>query len=121
MTGAFQVEADDLVAHASHLDGLVDRLHTAVQAADSAMSTDAYGLLCAFLPLIVNPTGEKAKEAVSSAGEGVQATADNVRTAAKSYREGDEAEAEPFKKVSESKSLTSETTAPHVVSRQVEG
>ena len=98
MTGAFQVEPDDLVAHASHLDGLVDRLHTAVQAADTALSTDAYGLLCAFLPLIVNPTGEKAKEAVSSAGDGVKTTADNVRTAAKTYREGDEAEAEPFKK-----------------------
>jgi hypothetical protein len=55
-------------------------------------------LLCAFLPLIVNPTGEKAKEAVSSAGDGVKTTADNVRTAAKTYREGDEAEAEPFKK-----------------------
>jgi hypothetical protein len=28
----------------------------------------------------------------------VKTTADNVRTAAKTYREGDEAEAEPFKK-----------------------
>jgi hypothetical protein len=102
MTGTFGVQPDDLVAHASHLDGLVDRLHTAVQAADTALSTDAYGLLCAFLPLIVNPTGEKAKEAVSSAGEGVKTTADNVRTAAKTYREGDEAEAQPFKKQAES-------------------
>lgn len=95
----FRVEPDDLVAHASHLDGLVDRLNTAAQAANYAMSDDAYGLLCAFLPPIINPTGEKAKEAISGAIEGVQATSDNVRTAAKSYQEGDEGQSKPFKKV----------------------
>ena len=98
--GGFRVEPDDLVAHASHLDGLVDRLNTASQAADYAMSDDAYGLLCAFLPPIINPTGEKAKETITSAVEGVQATAQNVRTAAKSYQDGDEDESKPFKKVS---------------------
>ncbi|WP_020660141.1 type VII secretion target [Amycolatopsis benzoatilytica] len=97
--GGFRVEPDDLMAHASHLDGLVDRLNTASQAADYAMSDDAYGLLCAFLPPIINPTGEKAKEAIGSAVEGVQATSDNVRTAAKSYQDGDEGESQPFKKV----------------------
>ncbi|WP_344865109.1 type VII secretion target [Amycolatopsis ultiminotia] len=106
--GQFGVEADELVAHASHLDGLVDRLHNAVQAADYALSDDAYGLLCAFLPPIVNPTGEKAKDSITSAAEGVQATADNVRTAAKSYQEGDEAEAEPFKKLSSDDELSPE-------------
>ncbi len=98
MSGQFQVEPDELVAHASHLDGLIDRLNKAVQAADYAMSDHAYGLLCAFLPPIINPTGEKAKESVSAAIEGVRATADNVRTAAKAYQEGDESEAQPFKK-----------------------
>jgi hypothetical protein len=97
--GGFNVEPDDLVAHASHLDGLVDRLNTAQQAADYAMSDDAYGLLCAFLPPIINPTGDKAKEAIGGAVEGVQATADNVRAAAKSYQEGDAGQAEPFKKL----------------------
>ena len=96
--GGFEVEPDDLVAHASHVESLVDRLNTAVSASDSAMSDHAYGLLCAFLPPIINPTGERAAEAIKAAGEGVQATADNVRTAAKSYVEGDTANAEPFNK-----------------------
>ncbi|MEV6908272.1 type VII secretion target [Amycolatopsis sp. NPDC051071] len=96
MTASFDVDPDDLVAHASHLDGLVDRLDTAYGATGSAMSAEAYGLLCAFLPPIVNPTGERAAEAIKAAAEGVQATADNVRTAAKSYQEGDQANAEPF-------------------------
>lgn len=94
--GGFEVQPDELVAHASHLDALTDRLNSAVQAADYALSDDAYGLLCAFLPPIVNPTGEQAKDAVSSAAEGMQTTADNVRTAAQGYRDRDEAEAQPF-------------------------
>ncbi|WP_410658471.1 type VII secretion target [Amycolatopsis sp. lyj-112] len=98
MTGTFEVDPDDLTAHASHLEGLVDRLGTAHAATGSAMSDDAYGLLCAFLPPIVNPTGERAAEAIKAASEGIQATADNVRTAAKSYTEGDTANAEPFNK-----------------------
>jgi uncharacterized protein YukE len=96
--GGFEVQPDELVAHASHLDGLTDRLNNAVQAANYALSDDAYGLLCAFLPPIVNPTGEQAKDTVSSAAEGMQATADNVRTAAQGYRDRDESQAQPFLK-----------------------
>jgi hypothetical protein len=92
----FEVVPDDLVAHASHLDGLVERLNTAVSAANSAMSDDAYGLLCAFLPPIVNPTGEKAADVLKSAVAGIQTSADNVRTAASSYQEGDDSNAAPF-------------------------
>jgi hypothetical protein len=93
---SFEVEPDDLVAHASHLDGLVQRLETAVSAADTALSTGAYGLLCAFLPPIVNPTGEQAKDTLSASVEGVRTSADNVRTTAKSYLESDQSNAEPF-------------------------
>jgi hypothetical protein len=93
-----EVDTGDLIAHASHLDGLVERLGTAVSAADTAMNDDAYGLLCAFLPPIINPTGEKAKDTLQSAVEAVQTTSDNVRTAAASYDEGDEANAVPFTK-----------------------
>lgn len=93
----FEVSQDDLTAHASHVEALVDRLTTAASAADTAMSDDAYGLLCAFLPPIIQPTGEKAKEALTAAGEGVGGLADNVKTAVKSYRDNDESNAEPFK------------------------
>ncbi|MFJ8912181.1 type VII secretion target [Amycolatopsis sp. NPDC102389] len=97
MTASFEVDPDDLTAHASHLEGLVDRLNTAHAATGSAMSSDAYGLLCAFLPPIVNPAGERAAETIKAAVEGIQSTADNVRTAAKSYVDGDKTNAEPFK------------------------
>ena len=99
MTAAgFEVEPDDLVAHASHVESLVDRLNTAGSAADTAMSDHAYGLLCAFLPPIIRPTGEKAKEALTASTEGVRGLADNVKTAAQSYRDGEESNAQPFER-----------------------
>ncbi|RSD07824.1 type VII secretion target [Amycolatopsis eburnea] len=98
MTAGFEVEPDELVAHSSHVESLVDRLNTASAAADTAMSDDAYGLLCAFLPPIIRPTGEKAKETLAASIEGVRGLADNVKTAAQSYRDGEEANAEPFEK-----------------------
>lgn len=94
----FEVEPDDLVAHASHVESLVDRLNTASSAADTAMSDHAYGLLCAFLPPIIRPTNEQAKDALTASGEGVRGLADNVTAAAKSYREGEENNAQPFER-----------------------
>ena len=99
MTAAgFEVEPDELVAHASHVESLVDRLDTASAAADSAMSDHAYGLLCAFLPPIIRPTGEQAKDALSASIEGVRGLSDNVKTAAQSYRDGEEGNAQPFER-----------------------
>ncbi|MDQ7807039.1 type VII secretion target [Amycolatopsis sp. A133] len=114
MTAAgFEVEPDDLVAHASHVESLVDRLSTASSAADSAMSDHAYGLLCAFLPPIIRPTGEKAKEALTASAEGVRGLADNVRTAAQSYRDGEEGNAQPFERqlTASPRSVEARTTA----------
>jgi Excreted virulence factor EspC, type VII ESX diderm len=96
VSSAFEVVPDDLVAHASHVDGLVDRLNTAVSAAETAMSPDAYGLICAFLPPIVNPAGEQAKDAISAAVQGVQQMADNVRTAAEAYRDNEQVGKQSF-------------------------
>jgi hypothetical protein len=96
--GGFEVDSDDLVAHASHVDSLVDRLNTAVSASDSAMSDHAYGLLCAFLPPIIRPTGEQAQDTLKASIEGVKGLSDNVRTAAQSYRDGEESNMQPFER-----------------------
>src|SRR5256885_7972386 len=96
---SYEVQPDDLTAHASHLDGVGDRLNTALDAAKIAsMDDDAYGLLCAFLPPIINPMEEKGVEAIQAAIEGVQNTAGNVRTAADSYREAEKSNSEPLQK-----------------------
>src|SRR3954466_5977148 len=109
--GGFEVEPDELVAHGSHVESLVDRLSTAASAADSAMTDHAYGLLCAFLPPIIRPTGEKAKEALTASSAGVRGLADNVKTAAQSYRDGEEANAQPFERQLAASPRTAESRA----------
>lgn len=98
MTSSFEVVSSELRAHASHLDGLSDRLNTAVSAAGQvSMDNQAYGILCAFLPPIVNATTQQdATDALKAAVEGMSTTADNVRTAASNYDEQEQSNAAPF-------------------------
>lgn len=97
---SFEVVPDELRTHASHLDGLTDRLNTAVDAANTVvMDSEAYGLLCAFLPPIINATTQNdATDALKAAVDGMKTTADNVRTAAQNYDDTDQANADPFQK-----------------------
>ncbi|QUH03521.1 ESX-1 secretion-associated protein [Saccharopolyspora erythraea] len=93
----FEVTAEELTAHGSHLDGLTDRLKTAISAAETvSMSDEAYGLLCSFLPPIVNPMEQKGMDALKAASEGVSATADNIRSTAKQYLDTDDGNAVSF-------------------------
>jgi hypothetical protein len=94
---SYEVVAEELTAHASHLDGLTDRLNTAVDAANAvSMSDEAYGLLCSFLPPKVNPMEQEGLDALKAASEGVKTTADNVRTTAKDYQDTDEGNSGSF-------------------------
>lgn len=96
---AYEVVSEDLRAHASHLDALTDRLDTALSAAQEvSMSDEAYGLLCSFLPPIVNPMEEEGMDALKAAREGVEVTAENIRTTAKEYDSNDDDNAESFRK-----------------------
>jgi Excreted virulence factor EspC, type VII ESX diderm len=99
MASAFEVVTEDLFAHASHLDGLVDRLNTAVDAAKTvSMSDSAYGLICQFVPPFVNPMEQKALTAVEAAVDGVQTTAGNVRATATTYQDHDDTPAALYKR-----------------------
>lgn len=101
MTG-FEIAAGELTAHGSHVDGLSDRLDTTLAAARIAsMGDQAYGLLCAFVPAIVNPMEEKAVDALAAAVDGMRATAEHIRTTARQYAERDEANAQPFRRTAE--------------------
>jgi hypothetical protein len=94
---SFEVVSEELTAHGGHLDGLTDRLNTAVSAAEQvSMSDEAYGLLCSFLPPVINPMEEEGMKALKAASEGVGITADNVRSTAKQYQDTDEGNSESF-------------------------
>jgi Excreted virulence factor EspC, type VII ESX diderm len=94
---SYELTEGELTAHSGHLEELGDRLATALDAARIAsMGDEAYGLLCGFVPPIVNPMETKAVDAIQAAMDGMRATADNVRTTARQYTERDEATAMPF-------------------------
>ncbi|CAM3703548.1 type VII secretion target [Kibdelosporangium persicum] len=94
---SFEVVVDDLRGHASHLNGLMDRLGTAIDAANTvSMSDEAYGLLCSFLPLIINPMEQEGLKSLRAASEAVGTTAGNVRLAADRYEQVDQAISRPF-------------------------
>lgn len=113
---SFKVQAEDLTAHASHLEGLTDRLDTAISAAESvSMSDEAYGLLCSFLPPIVNPMEEEGINALKAAKEGVTVTADNVRSTAKDYQDTDDANADSLKPFDEAVKVNRAAVALHGV------
>ncbi|WP_410657538.1 type VII secretion target [Amycolatopsis sp. lyj-112] len=90
----FQVVPGEISTHAQHVDGIADRLGTALAAAKTAaMSDEAYGLICAFVPPFINPAEEKTVDSITAAIDAVRATAANLRTAEQSYTEQDTANA----------------------------
>ncbi|MBB5154383.1 type VII secretion target [Saccharopolyspora phatthalungensis] len=108
----FEVHVEELTAHASHLDGLTDRLATAVSAAETvSMSDEAYGLLCSFLPPIVNPMEEEGMNALRAAQEGVSTTADNVRKTAEQYSETDDGSAQSLGQLREAVQVRGDAVA----------
>jgi hypothetical protein len=99
MSTPFEVVPEDLDTHASHLDGLVDRLSTCADAARTvSMSDSAYGLICQFVPPFVNPMEQQAMAAIDAAVEAVRTTGENVRATATSYEDQDQTRASVFRK-----------------------
>ncbi|GAA2660816.1 MULTISPECIES: type VII secretion target [Actinosynnema] len=88
--GGYAAVPEELRAHGSHLEGLVDRLAAvAAKAGDTAMPGDAYGSLCSFLPKAVTPLGDQVGEVLSAAAEGVSASAHGVRGTAADYEDNE--------------------------------
>jgi hypothetical protein len=94
---SFEVLPEELAAHAGHVGGLSDRLNTALDAANAvSMGDGAYGVLCSFLPPIINPVTTSGTDAIGAAVEGMGVTSDEIRGAVSSYEASDEANARPF-------------------------
>ncbi|NJC83982.1 type VII secretion target [Planosporangium mesophilum] len=81
--GLVQFPVDVVRQHA----GSVDQVSEAVETARSAvrevtMDTQAYGLLCQFLPALLSPVFELGAEALHSSVDALRETAADLRTAA---------------------------------------
>lgn len=96
MTG-FEVLPTELRSHARKVDGLAERLGQALHAARQvSMSDDAYGIICQFLPPVLNGLEQEAYDALAAGENGTTEIATNIRHTADEYEARDDDEAVMF-------------------------
>lgn len=96
MTG-FGLVPEELRAHAARLDGIRDRLSTALDAARTvSLPTGAYGVICQFFPPMVDPVEQMGMDAISEAVTSMESTATEVRETAKAYEAVDDTNRQAF-------------------------
>jgi hypothetical protein len=84
----FELISGSLEEHGGQLDGLVDRLRQAVDAAHQvSMPTDAYGIICQPFRMLLDPVEQYGITALTKAVEAMAATAKGIRDTAKTYQE----------------------------------
>ncbi|MFF5180654.1 type VII secretion target [Micromonospora sp. NPDC000316] len=85
-----QVDPDDLAAHAARLDRCAGNLDTAQQAGQHVrLGTDAYGQLCAMMPMLLDGLQRTLVDGIGAAAGSVRDTAGKLRTGADGYRRSD--------------------------------
>jgi uncharacterized protein YukE len=102
MSDQFDVTPEDLVAHAANIEGLAERIGPIVDAMSSVTeSTDAYGIICQFLPPVLSSRQEEQKELSEMARENLTMLAQAVRESAEAYEAADEETAEEHRGLEE--------------------
>lgn len=90
MADRYEVLTEALRAHARKIDSFASRLDQAVDAArEVSLPSDAYGMYCLDLPLMLNPLQYLGVAALGNSGEQLSTTATNVERTAKDYEEID--------------------------------
>ncbi|MGC4866231.1 type VII secretion target [Micromonospora sp. DT53] len=85
-----QVDPDELTAHAARLDRCADGLDTAQQAGQHVrLGADAYGQLCAMMPVLLDSLQRTLVDGIGGAAESVRDTAGKLRLGADRYRGSD--------------------------------
>ncbi|WP_327040931.1 ESX-1 secretion-associated protein [Micromonospora ureilytica] len=86
----FQVDPDDLSTHAAHIERNADGLDTARQAGQHVqLSADAYGQLCAIMPLLLDGLQRTLVDGIADAAGSVRDTSEKLRANADRYRASD--------------------------------
>ncbi|HET9144406.1 type VII secretion target [Actinophytocola sp.] len=82
----YEVLTSELDAHAGRVDGLTDRLRTAVDAAQQVtMNNDAYGVVCQPFAQMLQPFEELGVRTLQQGVDALSDTARKVRDTALSY------------------------------------
>ncbi|OXM63264.1 MULTISPECIES: type VII secretion target [Amycolatopsis] len=98
----YEVLTDELGTHAGKVDGLAQRLQTAVDAARQvSMDNSAFGVICQPFAMMLDPFEQMGIRALETAKESVTGTAGNVRTAVTKYEGQDEGTRQTVKQLGE--------------------
>ncbi|MDQ0379334.1 type VII secretion target [Amycolatopsis thermophila] len=98
----YEVLTDELGTHAGKVDGLAERLQTAVDAARQvSMDNGAFGVICQPFAMMLDPFEQRGIQALEAAKECVSGTAGNVRTASTNYEGQDEGTRQAVKRMGE--------------------
>ncbi|MET7471639.1 type VII secretion target [Micromonospora sp. NPDC005686] len=85
-----QVNPDDLTAHAARLGRRAESIDTARQAGQHVrLSADAYGQLCAIMPVLLDGLQRSLTDGIGTAAASVRDTAGKLRSSAERYRASD--------------------------------
>jgi hypothetical protein len=94
----FHVDHETLLQHSSRLGAVTDRLGSAADAARQVNLNDgAFGILCAFLPLVIGVFETTTGETIAASRETSTAMAEQVRAMAQDYARVDDAVATRLK------------------------
>jgi Excreted virulence factor EspC, type VII ESX diderm len=96
----FRVDLAALERHAGLVDDIAVRVGQARDAGASVLvGGGAYGVLCAFLPLLLEPAQRQTVDTLTDLAAGLRATASRVQTAARSYARLDDGHANAYRRV----------------------
>lgn len=91
MPDQVRIAPDDLHTHASKVDGVADRIGTAVEAAQQVtLDNDAYGILCRPFAWMLDPVEKHGIDTLKKAVEAMRETAENLRATAADYQSTDD-------------------------------
>jgi uncharacterized protein YukE len=91
MANEMNVVTENLRAHSSKVDGVVDQLNTALDASQQVtMNNEAYGILCQPFAMMLQPVEMYGVQALQKAVSALEGIAENVRGTAEDYQAMDD-------------------------------
>ncbi len=100
MSDQVAVRHTELVTHAGHVDGIADQVAEAAQAGSAVRAGgDAYGKLCAMVPMMLNGLQDTLIDGINSAAASLRDTGARLRVTADGYASTDQRRADAFRAI----------------------
>ncbi|GAA2319231.1 type VII secretion target [Glycomyces scopariae] len=97
MSDQFEVVTDDLRTHAANIDAVRERFGAVLSAMETiSQDNEAYGIICQFLPPVLEGRQDEQKELTTMAQENLEMLAEALRSTADDYDAVDEGVASSY-------------------------